>query len=88
MPTIMIRHATDHQLDEAKRLTGRNSASQALVDCIALARKSTDEARELRQEVYVLREELRFSQQVIRNAKSAASALLDHVAQGDPLNGG
>jgi hypothetical protein len=87
MPTIMIRHATDDQLREAMRLTGHTTASKALVDCVAIASKKTDESSRLRQEVYVLKQELAFSQQVIRRAKDSAAALLDHVAQGDLLNG-
>jgi len=87
MPTIMIRHATDAQLAEAMRLTRHTTASKALVDCIEIAARKTAEASSLRQEIYVLKEELAFSQQVIRRAKDSAAALLDHVAQGDLLNG-
>lgn len=87
MPTIMIRHATDAQLRDAMDLTRHTVASKALVDCIGIARRKTDEVSALRQEIYVLREELAFSQQVIRRAKDSAAALLDHVAQGDLLNG-
>lgn len=87
MPTIMIRHATDDQLQEAMRLTRNTTASKALVDCIGIASRLTNEVATLRQEVYVLKQELAFSQQIIRKAKDSAAALLDHVAQGDLLNG-
>lgn len=86
MPTIMIRHATDEEVEAAKLITGDKSAAQAFVRCVHLAASRQQRIDLLIQQMTEMRRRLDVAEQVIERARESASALLVHVAQGDMLN--
>lgn len=76
MPTIMIRHATEEQLDLARQLTHQTTASRALVDCVERLDRCQVRCEQLSARVDQLERELLAAQQVIRSAHDSAAALV------------
>lgn len=86
MPTIMIRHATDADIQQAKDLTGQHgSAAKALVSAAALGAQYKESYHRAAAENQRLREQIRVMQQTLDGARNAAIALVERCGQGDLL---
>ena len=88
MPTIMIRHATDEDIQQAKDLTGQHgSAAKALVTAASMGARYKARYESECADNQRLREQLRVMQQTLDGARNAAKALVERCGQGDLLNG-
>lgn len=82
---LTIRNVPDELVDEAKRITGKGAGSQAFIHGIELMIQQRQRIEELEQEAARLRERLSVSQQVLRQAHSAAIRLAEVAGQGDMI---
>ena len=83
MPTIMVRHATDDQIQLAMSMTGRNTASKAMVDCIDQLSELRSRHQDLQTTANRLEAELRLAKRALANAKESAAGLLVAIDQLD-----
>lgn len=88
MPTIMIRHATDSDVDAAKDFSGRHgSAAQAFVSSVHLGIHYREQCIRNQNEILELREQVAVLRQTLEQARGAAVALVERCGQGDLING-
>jgi hypothetical protein len=84
---VKITDAPDDLVTTLKELTGCWTASKAFKYAAHEYVIFSGRIRHLEDENKRLRQSLQVQQQVIDRARDSAAALLDHVAQGDLLNG-
>lgn len=80
---LTIRNITDETIEQAKTLTGKGTASAALVECVELARTLSIRADYQADEIRQLRERLRHLDQVQTKLASACDEALTIVRQRD-----
>lgn len=80
---LTIRDVSDDLVEQAKKLTGKGTGSQAFIAGVEMAialRSRTDHQRE---EISRLNEQIRVYQQTIARARDAAIEFAELAAQGD-----
>jgi hypothetical protein len=79
--------AEQPMVDMLKMHSGQRVASKAYKQCAEDAPGLAEEVRRLRRQIEDLKQVIAVQKQTINRAADAARALLDHVAQGDLING-
>jgi len=79
--------ADDDYVERLKEVTGQRTGAKAVAAAYLSYLDQLDMIARLEREIGQIKERCRVQQQVIDRARDSASALLDHVAQGDLLNG-
>lgn len=79
MPVITIRHATDEEIERAKSLTGKKTASQGFVACADELAALRTKHKQLVQEATLMESELRQARAVIQQTASSAKELLSFL---------
>jgi hypothetical protein len=82
---ITIRQITDDQVEMAKAISGKGTASAAVVACIEVAGRRIERCIAQDAEIAALREELAHSRGVINRLASAADEVFTIVRQKDLL---
>lgn len=84
---VQLRDFPDDLADRLKSATHHRTASGAVQHACYDFLSQRTRIASLETKVAALEERLRVQQQVIERARDSAAALLDHVAQGDLLQG-
>lgn len=84
---LTIRHVSEEQIKMAKDLTGKATASAAIVDCITLAQGYKNMATDLQDDCKRLQLEVKKLMSILHGARSAAAVLVDSTSQADLLRG-
>jgi hypothetical protein len=82
---LTIRQITDDQIEMAKAITGKGTASGAVVGCIDIAQRRIERCIAQDAEILALREQLAHSRRVLDRLASAADETLTIVRQKDLL---
>ena len=80
-------HPEDELVERLKEATGQRTGSKAVASAYVAYLDQLNMIARLERENGQLRERVRVQQQIIDRARDSAAALLDHVAQGELLNG-
>lgn len=84
---MLIKFQADDELvSQLKKALGQSTGSKAVAEAATTYLDQLNMIARLEREIGTLRERCRVQQQVIDRARESASALLDHVAQGDLLS--
>lgn len=84
---VKIPDAPDDLVEELKDFTGQRVASKAVLQAARMAPVLSDRLRLADEEITKLRQLISVQKQTIDRAADAARGLLDHVGQGDLING-
>lgn len=79
MPTLMVRHATDAQIQQALNMSGEKTGSKALVACVEMLSILREKHHRLEEKVIQTESELQLAKVALSNARESASNLLRAV---------
>lgn len=79
MPTLMVRHATDAQIQQALKMSGEKTGSKALVACVDMLSVLRDKHHQLEEKAIQIEKELQLAKEALSNARESASNLLQAV---------